>query len=974
MKKSVVLTWLLWGSTIGSMMGNSFETAEDLKGVSGNVSISEEQYRFGTHALKWEARDGESIRIAMDGRKNRRREVSFHIYAMKPDPDTVLELQIGDPPRKGEYRVRIPLRFPYWQLVRVSPWEDLERIPVADARDEMVITYRGREPQTLYLDALQFVSSWQRVPNLLVPGANPKRPAMHGKTPGKKLLSAVLPQVEKWRQAPPPTPEEAQALQELRRRARSWLTDFGQAQDPRLKAARAAGILEEAEEAWRRYQALAIHTDDGRNFRFQSAPEPRDGYDMSWRDLATKTLLPLLYAVNVDMPGNRFYRNPEAIAAVVQLAGLMRYQGFAFGADHNWHVIFALRGMGQTLFLMQDTLREAGLLEDLAWALLWYSRVLHYAAIPEEDATPSADLLRATFIEAFLTALTLPDHEGNAVLHSLKLILDRQLRVRGGIEDFIKPDGSAFHHGQVAHGFYGPDGLHGAAALAYLLDGTPYQLDAAALQQLRRALLTLDRQQSQYDTPTVTSIRWPFLGGMAKPLVSALAYWLLTHPEDTEAGAVFRRLYQPDVLVTEYRRRTSYQNVAGEGQITGAAARLTREITPAEPPEGCFNYPYSALLIHRRDDWMAVIRGFSKYAWDFEVGSRKKGGYENRYGRFLSHGRLQLFAPGKNAAESGLVDSGWDFCHHPGTTALVMPVEELELPDRRPVVYGRSYSTETLVGGGTIDGRDGVYGFALRDTLLPEFRAFKSYHLCGRTIVCLGSGISNPYSDYETDTTLFQNFLGETFTPGAVVRKKVAGGEWLTDSRGTCYYLPEGQDLQVHYGMQRGPDERGGEIRQGLYEKAWLRHGRAPEAAGYEYAVFMAPEPGSCDSAPHYRVLQKDHRAHVVYFPEKRLYSAVVAVPDAELPKELPVASLSAPALLLCREEPSGEWLISVTDPDFGWEGDLWEMPALLPESRTSRARLRGNWKSASEGARLSGTELQWQSVPGESREIRIRK
>ena len=361
MKKSVVLTWLLWGSTIGSMMGNSFETAEDLKGVSGHVSISEEQYRFGTHALKWEARDGESIRIAMDGRKNRRREVSFHIYAMKPDPDTVLELQIGDPPRKGEYRVRIPLRFPYWQLVRVSPWEDLERIPVADARDEMVITYRGREPQTLYLDALQFVSSWQRVPNLLVPGANPKRPAMHGKTPGKKLLSAVLPQVEKWRQAPPPTPEEAQALQELRRRARSWLTDFGPDQDPRLKAARAAGILEEAEEAWRRYQALAIHTDDGRNFRFQSAPEPRDGYDMSWRDLATKTLLPLLYAVNVDMPGNRFYRNPEAIAAVVQLAGLMRYQGFAFGADHNWHVIFALRGMGQTLFLMQDTLREAGL-------------------------------------------------------------------------------------------------------------------------------------------------------------------------------------------------------------------------------------------------------------------------------------------------------------------------------------------------------------------------------------------------------------------------------------------------------------------------------------------------------------------------------------------------------------------------------------------------------------------------------------
>ena len=52
-------------------------------------------------------------------------------------------------------------------------------------------------------------------PKPLPPGANPKRPAMHGKTPGKKLLSAVLPQVEKWRQAPPPTPEEAQALQEL---------------------------------------------------------------------------------------------------------------------------------------------------------------------------------------------------------------------------------------------------------------------------------------------------------------------------------------------------------------------------------------------------------------------------------------------------------------------------------------------------------------------------------------------------------------------------------------------------------------------------------------------------------------------------------------------------------------------------------------------------------------------------------------
>lgn len=85
----------------------------------------------------------------------------------------------------------------------------------------------------------------------------------------------------------------------------------------------------------------------------------------------------------------------------------------------------------------------------------------------------------------------------------------------------------------------------------------------------------------------------------------------------------------------------------------------------AEPdPAGFWHKPYGGLALHRRDNWMVAVKGYSKYVWDYENGEPD----ENVYGQYLSHGMLTIFARGDPVSDisSGYrLDCGWDWYRMP---------------------------------------------------------------------------------------------------------------------------------------------------------------------------------------------------------------------------------------------------------------------------------------------------------------------
>jgi chondroitin-sulfate-ABC endolyase/exolyase len=971
MKKNILIINMLLGAIA---FGNSFETRGDLSSMIGRVSLDTNIYRFGRSSLRWEAKSHEGITLPLTSQKNSRRAVSFQLYNPKVNEFGKLKVNIGDAAKGRDYAFEIPLNFENWRLIRIDAEKDLQWISNAQATDSITITYSGNYDTALYIDAFVPGASWQRTPSLQLPFINARAPAMHSDEIGANLISNYCKQIQKFKADMPATSEQIAAINQLRQQAADWLLNSTISPDNQLMGLRHALILKEARHAWQLYQQMCIEH-AGAVFHFKSGEIPKDGYDMMWSEITNDMLLPLVYAYKLQIIDNELYGKQEVKTAIIDILGLLHYQGFAAGADHNWHIIFAVRGIGQSIFLMTSELRQAGLLEPLTDALLWYSRFVNLASLPVALTPPSADLLRATLIEAFFGILALDDDQAAVCLQSFKTVMDRQLRVTGGITDFIKTDGSAFHHGQVAHAYYGPDGLHGAAAIAYLLRNTPYELDKSSLDELCRALLVFDQQHNEYDTPTVTNVRWPFFTGAAKTVVPAYAYMILLNPDNRTLGEVFRRLYRPGALKEMCGETLRYQNTVGEIRALEDADKFTNDLVASSPAEGCFNFFNSALLIQRRDHWMAAIRGFSKYAWDFEVGSRSPQGYENKYGRFLSHGRLQIFANGKNATQSGYVDSGWDFSHQPGTTSLAMMPADLELPPG--LTYGRNYSTATFVGGGEINQQNGIYAFDMQDPVFVDFTAFKSYHLASNCIVALGSGICNQVGEYDTDTTIFQNYIGGDSEEYPVQKVFSEKATILIDSLNTAYYIPARQQLTVTKQKQTGPDERGKSIRSGFFEKAIIHHGRAPKNASYEYAILINPASkavSELSSKAPYEVLQANAAAHIVYFPAENLISAAVAQADVDLPFKLPVRQMSRKGLLLCQSNPQNKQLtISVTDPDFGWQISPDQVShAEMADPVAITLQLRGDWLLVSGKAEIREDICQLSVIPGKSTQIVI--
>ena len=106
------------------------------------------------------------------------------------------------------------------------------------------------------------------------------------------------------------------------------------------------------------------------------------------------------------------------------------------------------------------------------------------------------------------------------------------------------------------------------------------------------------------------------------------------------------------------------------GELEAILAAEAENAAPEAALSGHWVFPYGALSVHRRPDWMAAIKGFSRYIWDYES-SRT----QNLFGANASSGVLQLYTGGDpvNAFDSGFGVDGWDWHRLPGATTVRVP-------------------------------------------------------------------------------------------------------------------------------------------------------------------------------------------------------------------------------------------------------------------------------------------------------------
>ncbi|MEU6084812.1 chondroitinase family polysaccharide lyase [Streptomyces sp. NPDC047108] len=670
---------------------------------------------------------------------------------------------------------------------------------------------------------------------------------------------------------------------------------------------------------------------------------------------------------------------PALAALYLRIVAHLRDQGWTHGSCQGTihHLGYDARGYYDSVHLMRDVLRDAGLLDAVRADVSWLSGLGRIVRGWDHRMAYGSimDILGTTF-RGMLAAVLLRDTEAEQVayLHALRTWLDTALLPVPGIQDGVKNDGCTFHH----VGFYpdyARDGFSGLAPLVYVMSGGAFRISARSHGWLKRALLTMRLYANTHHWPISITGRHP----RGTTALSVTPYeWLAfagtpggTSDHDPELGAAFLRLLPAEP--TDRQKRLAERLAA-------------RGVTAEADPNGTWALNYAALAVHRRDNWLITVRGHNRYLWSTEV-------YDgaNWYGRYNTYGQIQVLHRGTPVtnADSGYRQAGWDWNRRPGTTTIRKPLPELRA-DLTGTIEEMLLTEERFAGAHAIDGRNGMFAMRLREH--PKYdgshRARISAFLFDDRVIALGTGIRNDDRTHETETTLFQTALADPADPTYVdgpepvtdlpyERPDIALDRpfWLLDDKGLGYYLPPGGRIGVRRTTQTSRDQATDAPTSGDFATAWIRHGTAPQGAGYEYATLVGATPermaaftrDMADPArAAYSVLRADTTAHVVTDRATGITGYAVFEPTGRL-AEGTVRGVDTPSMLLTRDD--GQALVlSVCDPDLRlYEGidpdqyehgsyvghfSPWSRPWLTSPSRphTLRVTLRGRWRPAADG------------------------
>jgi chondroitin-sulfate-ABC endolyase/exolyase len=613
--------------------------------------------------------------------------------------------------------------------------------------------------------------------------------------------------------------------------------------------------------------------------------------------------------------------------------------GSNMGALH--HLGYSTRKIAPSFFLMKRELDGAGLLYEVSASLNWFA-VAHVVS-QEDNTMPDLDLFNTVLYSHYLASMMHPDKK-DATRHAILLSqwMSRTFAdytKHGGFQH----DGTAWHH-WGHYPAYTKGAIDDAVKVTNKLTKAGFPLSNTGFAALQKAVKTIMLYSQGDCIPRSLSGRHPLTGSHKSFIHSAYTKTFVNlEPIDTE-------------LKDLYLYHTS------NGRFTGH-----------------WTLPYSALNVHRRDNYLATVRGFGIYAWGSEIYNF------NRFGRYQSYGTIDILY--KDAQM--LPYEGYDWNLNPGTTITYLPLKELESPI--PIFMVKSLS-RFANGVHDRENRNGAHGFILDESTLinidpgyeeistkEQLKARKSTFFMDDLILCLGSGISGQHDIAPVYTVLTQEPVdpensgvqlnGQPVMFPQVIEMK--GRQALYNGKNTGFVvLQDDAVLKVSLKEQisRGDEctfdelrkpprgEKNGKINlrrepetKGDFVSAVIDHGVHPGNARYEYAILPQVDDKSFNAKAkcllenpelYYRVISRQNKLHAVRDIRNQAdayicYEAQCLIPHSSL------YAVSDPCLLIMKENNDRSLSLSVALPD-------------LHQPAVSREQKHKHWSSREHKLKLS--------------------
>ncbi|NLF29349.1 MAG: hypothetical protein GX591_00515 [Planctomycetes bacterium] len=401
------------------------------------------------------------------------------------------------------------------------------------------------------------------------------------------------------------------------------------------------------------------------------------------------------------------------------------------------------------------------------------------------------------------------DRVAAAVAHVLPAIVI-------GTSEGVLEDYAYQFHGRILYaGAYGSGYVGSLATIAYLVDGTPWEIPADRKRILAGTMLE-HMQWVTYGPAWDLSVtgRAHEARRNARGLLTAMLYMAPLNGVDGEA-----------LRAAAARLAGDYDGL--ELEVAGLADAVAAQ-TPPAPLAGFRYYHTSDFGLIRNERFYLSVKMYSKWMQDYEyLTLLGRDGWNLSNGlTYVSLGRGELWdGPGRSPIRS------WDWDHLPGTTSRIGA--NPRNPDNNISDTGGSLNFgRSDFCGGAGDEWGGMLGF----TLIPthgDFIARKAYLLFDEGLVALGSAIASTAERPEpVHTTVAQWAAAADDAP-----LHVSGGRTLTAWTG-----PQALD-NVRWAWLDGvgyvffqPVTLHAE-RRGRLTSLWLDHGAAPADATYAYVM-----------------------------------------------------------------------------------------------------------------------------------------
>ncbi|MFV0392053.1 MAG: polysaccharide lyase family 8 super-sandwich domain-containing protein [Paludibacteraceae bacterium] len=526
-------------------------------------------------------------------------------------------------------------------------------------------------------------------------------------------------------------------------------------------------------------------------------------------------------------------------------------------------------------------------------------------------------------------------------LSAFKRFLERNTEYAPGGGDVLKPDGTGFHHGtQYNNYMYAYQTW--AEYIGYL-KGTPFRISQSAYERFKKAVLaeytmaTLDANNTRHYANTLAG-RNPFASGVQVFFSRALFEMLI------EVGG--------DILGT-----------AIDEELAGAYNyffQSTKYNVPKINYEGFHQFNHSPMGIYRKANWVATMRAPTTKFLGAEIYSG-----ENRFGRYQSHGTLEITYNG-TLANSGYpgnnTGGGWDWNVVPGTTTVHYTSWQEMMPNKNKTDRFDQY-TKTKNFAGALSWNDcGVFASdfdqddswgSLRFT--PTNLVFKkSMYAFDNMIISLGStiGSSGTYSNSMiTATNLFQNLTssvsgslllnGNEVTLPSTVTFSSVQDNWMISPQGTGYFIPKGNDeIKLIYDAQKTPYNTGNDyaspVTAANAAKAYINHGVKPSGKQYSFVVVPGTTVAEMENLANqmddnggttYQIFSQNEYLHAIQYKPRNIMAYTFFGASFNLAFGI-VKSSTGQHLLLHRSDDnagrqyfaaSNPNLNPVNDADYGW-------------------------------------------------------